>query len=327
MSTRTPLSPAALVAAAALALAAGAQDATVPLDHDTIGEAVRLTQDADGNGQIEILVLPGIYRENVRIWRSGVRLMSMDSQITFIEGNGHDDVVRVAPPAGVATLQDVNVSGFTIRGGGSGGEGVEFYRVTGGGVVDCFIEGCHEGVLVDDSTGIAISDNSVSGNGGNGIRVVRSRAPFVFDNSVFDNGGQGIYLADVIVPLAGYDTRFEMNVVTGNGENGLLALRTTDLTVYECVFEENRESGIRLKETLEAQVIGCGVFRNGADGLRMESTTDSFVSENVLFDNAAYGIRMRVCWDDDFAAAAGIQEPAGDNLIEGNGKGAMSIRH
>ena len=148
----------------AFAAAAYGADATVPGDFGSIGAAVLGATDVDGNGAVEIEVMPGTYAENVFIQRSNIALIGSDPATTTIVGVGPADTVRAQNGA------NVSISGFTVTGDGTA-NGIKFEDIVGGLIQDNIASANRRGINLNRSTGVLIESNTMSGNLRGGMKL------------------------------------------------------------------------------------------------------------------------------------------------------------
>ena len=97
----------ALVSLSGLNIDVSASTITVPDDYPTIQEAINNAADGD-----TVFVKTGTYYEHVVVNKT-VSLVGENSDMTIIDGNGTGHVVNI-------TRDNVNVTNFTVRKGGSG---------------------------------------------------------------------------------------------------------------------------------------------------------------------------------------------------------------
>lgn len=291
------------------------EDALVPTDHATIADALRRAEDRNGDGWIVVRVLAGTYAESPRIRRSHLRLVGSGPD-TILRGNRREDVLRAAPREGQPPLEEVHVSGFTITGGG-GGDGLELSRVHSGGISDCTVTDCREGVLVQDSRHITLSGLDVHDNRSTGVRISRTSGISIAASRARGNLGRGVYFQDV-GSEPGFGSACTDVEAAANRDDGVLVVRSEDLVVRGCRLLGNARSGVRLADTHGLLLEGNLARANRADGLRLERTNATLVTRNTFADNLGFGIRSRETIESDFSSDPGLQPPVGDNEASGN---------
>ncbi len=308
-----------LAATAALALgflaatASIAADATVPLDFATISSAVQGATDKDGNGVVDILVLAGTYFENVDIKRSDLVLAGQSAASTIISGNGADHTLEIQSASNVA------LRNLTLTGGGLNKNGLKLLNASGCTVEQLIVHGNRHGIVAEGGSDNLFLSNEVRDNQRHGLKLKGSDDNLVALNNVHDNVKAGI------LARPGSGNLIQANTSTGNS-NGIRVRETLAAnTVTGNTCSGNASNGIHLREAVGTQVSGNLATGNLESGIRMRETTDSRVSGNSFVANSENGIRLEDSLNDDFAAAAGIQDAPGDNDVSGNGEGGVRI--
>jgi parallel beta-helix repeat protein len=301
----------ALALAALPAGSASAADAFVPGDFPTIAAAISGASDLDSSGTVEISVLPGTYSENLFIRRSNLRLEGASPATTTIRGSGAVDTIRIEDAS------NVTLTGFTVTSAG-GSDGVELSDATGCTIEGNVFTGQIRGISLGRSSSNTVTSNEVHGNVGTGIKVARlSNGNVVAMNLVHDNGNHGI---DVI---GAADNLVQANTCASNRGNGIRAGKLLGNVISENVISGSGDNGIRVGRTFDLVVTGNTATGSVENGLRMDETTRTIVLGNEFTGNREFGVRRKEWIDDDFSAAAGAQDPAGDNDLSGNSRGPV----
>jgi len=218
----------------------------------TIQDAVDASNPYDS-----ILVLPGIYMENVVVDREGLTICSTGGpQATIVDASGAPD-----QPCFLIVADGVTIgrSGFTI--------------------VNACIGICVKPLLEGDSiSGVRIQGNIIRSNEFAGIYLDHSSRGRIMGNEVYDNNGfegaQGICLE--------YSDRntISRNDVYGNGWGGIRLL-------------ESHGNTISKNEIYEHVVFGIDVEGSGGNilsGFRIYGSYDGAISENANSDNNDAGM-------------------------------------
>jgi len=243
-------------------------------DFSTIQDAVNASENGD-----TIRVFDGVYREHVYI-NTSVNIMGNGSGSCTIDAGGN----------GIALLvvnADVNVSGFTITGGGCcNGAG---FRVKSSTAVikdiSCVDNG-NAGIHLLEST-VDIADTYFSGNI-YGILGYRSQNCVISD-SLFENNTWGIYLREC-------ETSLIMNITTrDNLLDGIFFQDSNSNSIVGCTIIGN-ENGIEFKRShhnLVTEVIcsnNTGFFGNG---LSFSESSNNTISFSEIRDNGC-GIHLQL---------------------------------
>lgn len=300
------------LALAGISSPALAQDAIVPDDFATIQQAVLGALDLDGNGTVEILVRAGTYTENVLIQRSSLELAGEGSASTTILGSGAGDGLRVQDAS------FVTIKGFRVTNAGFG-SAIELQRTDGCSVSDCAATSARDGITANRTTNSQISSNECFGNTNSGIKLGRSSTNTVSLNDCHDNLGHGIDLAGANANVV------SDNLLSANGGNGFRLRFGTGNQILGNTSTGNLDNGFFMRRNVIGNVMMSNVATgNLSNGLRTRSTTANLFTLNSFTGNAGYGIRRRSWNGDDFdGSMAGVQDPAGDNDLSGNGKGPL----
>jgi len=312
MNLRSPSLLFSGLALAGFSAPAFAQDAIVPDDFATIQQAVLGAVDLDGSGTVEIFVRAGTYAENVLIQRSSLELAGEGAASTTIQGSGLGDALRVQD------ADFVTIKGFRVSNAGFG-SAIELQRTDGCAISSCTAVGAQDGITANNSTNAQISSNECSGNAHSGIKLGRSSGNTVSLNDCHDNLSQG-------VDLAGSNGNVVSdNVLTGNGSNGLRVRFGTGNQILGNTSTGNLDNGFFMRRNVVGNVLMSNTASgNLSNGLRMRGTTANLITLNSFTGNVEFGVRRRNWTADDFdGAAGGVQDPAGDNDLSGNGKGPL----
>jgi parallel beta-helix repeat protein len=217
-----PPLPAVLAVAFTVALSAQARAATifVPTDQSSIQRAVDAARPGD-----TIKVEPGFYFESVRITGSGKAGLTIEAA-----DEANPPVIHGSPTLSSDGIRVDDVNGITLRNLEivHAYDGVRFNEVTNGiveglhlenhalgvrvhrghdnTVVGCTIIGARveQGILVNDSPGAVIAENSVVDSDEEGIRIITSPGSILEGNHVSSSlGSDGIN----VYPIAGDERR------------------------------------------------------------------------------------------------------------------------
>lgn len=214
----------------------------VPQDSPTIQKAI----DGAAGGET-ILVAPGLYQENLRLFGKNVTLASWyhtteDPKYidqTVLDGQGGRFAIEVAESVGPETA----VIGFTIRNAEDAvinygeiqllhnritdsDDGLECNRGKAICRFNIFEDNQDDGIDVDGPAQLVIENNLIRNNGDDGIavRLHEYSGPFleivIRHNRILGNGQDGIQLIDYPA-LSSRVFRIEFNVIANNGMAGL----------------------------------------------------------------------------------------------------------
>jgi parallel beta-helix repeat protein len=287
-----------------------AADARVPADFATIQRAVRQAADSNGDGTITIRVAPGTYTENVRIRRSGIRLLGGGARNTTIQAASGDlSVIKIK------SANDVQISGFTVTGSASH-DGIKVRRADGVVIADNTVTGNRHGITLRSSDDGMIEDNEVSGNRKSALKI-RSGDDNTARGNDLSGNGKGIDLR------GGTDNEISGNEINNNRSVGIRLRNDAEgTTVRDNRITGNGDDGIRLRDVSRSDILNNTVSSNDENGIRTRDTEDTVISQNTIQLNLEYGVRRRDDLGDDYNnLQAGDQRPPGNNTISGNLEG------
>ena len=153
-----------------------------------------------------------------------------------------------------------------------------------------------DGIFIDGATSTSVVSNVVSGNGGNGVRVIgqSATATAITGNLVgltaggdaeAGNAAVGIRITDVPGIVVGGGSAAERNVVSGNGAHGIL--------IFSDVIDG--AVGSRVSSNYVGTDVGGAVaIPNAGDGVRVEGigAAGATVVGNLVSGNEGAGIRV-----------------------------------
>jgi len=159
--------------------------------YSTIQSAIDAAKTGD-----TIIVSEGIYIENPVINTNGISIIGNNKENTIIDGNNKSSGIRIDE------VNNVVISGFTIKNSGGGGSevaGVTIYKGNGNTVSNLNVINNYVGIsLYQASNGNTVSGNIVDSNFGKlgyGIYLHTSNDNKIFNNNI-KNNKVGIYLYD-----------------------------------------------------------------------------------------------------------------------------------
>jgi len=129
-----------------------------------------------------ILVRAGTYTENIAILKP-ITLLGEDRESTIIDGGGQGDVVNVK-------VDGVEITGFTIRGSGSGGAGVFMDGASNGLITNCHIDENYFGLKLGSADQNIVRENQITNATNDGIALDKyCNGNIFFHNNLLHNGG------------------------------------------------------------------------------------------------------------------------------------------
>jgi parallel beta-helix repeat protein len=242
----------------------------VPSDFATIQEAINNAADGD-----TVFVNAGTYYEHVVVNKT-VSLIGEDVNTTVIDGNGTGHVVHVLSSR-------VNVTGFTVRNGGS-----------------AQWPALDAGICLNRTADCNISGNRLIGNGFAAISLLDSQRNMITANNVSQSGWSGIHLMN-----SSHNT-VSGNSLDGNiwgGINGHAESHYNNITdnvvinsvygmfynaaAYNNISRNNISTvneGIWLQETVDHNNVAENNVFNSTIAIRLQDSADNTLRDNNLTD-------------------------------------------
>ena len=181
------------------------------------------------------------------------------------------------------------------------------------------------GLAVDSSNNVTITGNTFAGNGVAGFNISFSVNVTVRGNVITDNGfSQPIPIIPGPAPRpwccsggGGWfwqtdPTAVESNVVTGNGEVGILigGDRSTDFTLFDNLIAGNSGHGLLLAAGASRIDVRSIISGNDGDGIAMDNVSAVVIHDSQLESNGRFGVAGQFAQDLHIL----------DNVIAGNGQ-------
>lgn len=222
-----------------------AQSATlyVPEAYRTIQEAVQAAMPYD-----EVIVNPGIYKENVEIGKPLILRSSQGAESTIIQAAAQD-----RPVIKIANTTNVSVVGISATGSAMAG------------------------VLVNDASGLVISNNSFTNNG-TGILAYGLAGSTVTGNTSNSNTQYGMYME------RSHGNRIERNTANLNKDKGFFISGSNDNEIVNNNVNLNTWDGIMVYSSKGNTVTGNRTLRN-TYGMVISESDGNDISDNTTIPN------------------------------------------
>ena len=169
------------------------------------------------------------------------------------------------------------------------------------------IKGAGDGILVNDSGYVTISNNEITTNG-KGIIAIDANHLNITKNSIDKNGKYGI------VVLNDNYTYIVDNSISNNGDTGILISKSNNTYIYSNSIRSNKYYGISAVDTIEGvnygegpenlQIVTNDISKNGDTGIDLYHVRDNLkITGNNIDSNRYVAIAMN---------------DVGSNLIQSN---------
>lgn len=151
------------------------------------------------------------------------------------------------------------------------------------------------GIQVIRSAGSVIDQNEVTENAEfaypKGIDIVDAHDTAITDNTVTRNGGIGVHIESRTGPATQNHVR--SNIVSDNEQDGIAVINATNNTVEVNVVRRNALSGIRLDRSRETLVVENNASENTV-GIMLNGSRDNALPNNTAMANADWDYRSRI---------------------------------
>ena len=156
----------------------------------------------------------------------------------------------------------------------------QFITVTGNNITSG-----GNGVYVENSHNITISDNNIFSNTLNGVYVTATTDSLIFNNVIHDNAGNGIFVENSVSIIV------STNEIYDNGKGTLARLSIAGVSSIGSL-SASFGAGIFLDPTNDSFVINNIVYNNALDGVNLELTDSTNVQGNLLYGNGLNGLTL-----------------------------------
>ncbi len=245
----------------------------VPDTYETIQAAV----DASAGGDT-VLVLPGIYYENITVSGKNIILCSLflmtgDASYissTVIDGSYSGSVIVFDSFINTAA----QLSGFTIT-HGSGSMTCNGSVAEGGGIY-CTQASPRLSDLIITENQIITNDTLVSRGGGLACNMA---SPALMNISLFNNSHSGVYLSN-------YSSASFTNVeITDNDQEGLVCSFYSDPELNKVLIANNGSTGIKCVNDSSPTIINVTIADHSGYGISVNNSSATIIN-SILWNNS-----------------------------------------
>jgi nitrous oxidase accessory protein len=261
---------------------------TVPDDYPTIQEAINHADDGD-----TIVVKSGTYYENVIVNKTLTVKSQSGAETTIVctpDPESGRNVFEI-------TADGVELTGFTIEDGTTrtiqgdpfnpssyvDGCGIYTATCTGTKITRNIVKNNFEGIVFVDCSDILVSENQVTGNIHEGIRLAYSTSATVIKNNIIGNHFPGLSTATGLVIYRCSDIIVTENQIVANN-NGAVVNNSHDITVSSNNITDNGFHGLNLVNGYSNTVFGNTMKKN-TYGICPSGATGTQIYENILQEN------------------------------------------
>jgi parallel beta-helix repeat protein len=267
-----------------------------PADFHTIQEAINAADDGD-----TVLVYSGTYCENVIV----------NKTLTVKSQSGAENTIVCTPDPETGknvfeiTADNVELAGFTIKDSTTRtiqGDpfnpssyvdacGIYTATCTGTKITRNIVKNNFEGIVIVDSSDILVSENQITGNIHEGIRLAYSTSATVIKNNIIGNHFPRLSTATGLVFYHCSNSTVTENQIVANN-NGAVVNNSHDITVSSNNITANGFHGLNLVSSYGNTVFG-NIMKKNTYGICPSGSTGTQIYENILQENedgiACYG--------------------------------------
>jgi parallel beta-helix repeat protein len=233
-----------------------------PADYSKIQDAINAAQNGD-----TVFVHSGTYFEHVII-NKALTLIGEEKNSTIIDGSLNGTTVKVE-------VNSVRISKFTLRRG-------------------------YEGVSVQHSNGVTISDNHITLNNFEGLSIADSENSVIANNLIDFNNWDGAFISNT------KNVTVRNNVASSNKISGIYAEESRDNNIDYNTLSNNTYYGIYVENVSSFSVVGNSISLNQFTGIYVLNLTSGVFHHNNFVNNS-----QQIFIDDE-------SSNAWDNGVEGN---------
>jgi uncharacterized repeat protein (TIGR01451 family) len=208
-----------------------------------------------------IEVESGTYSGPIIIDKANIAIIGVGSP--EIKGNGVDSTITLSGSGAV-------ISGLAIINSGFSHAGIDV-KATDGLIQDCQIRNnSGQGIRIELSQGIRITNSSISNNIRDGIAIHDSQNYQIDRNSIADNKGYGLAIINSGLSHAGIE------------------VKATDGLIQDCQIRNNSGQGIRIELSQGIRITNSNISNNAREGIAIHDSQNCRIDSNGIDGNKGY---------------------------------------
>jgi len=240
------------------------------VDHfGKIQDAIGATTDGD-----TVQVFSGTYYEQITVNKS-ITLLGEDSfgsedTTTIYTQEVVDNVVTIS-------ADQVNISGFTIKGKWSSTKGI-YINSNNNTISINTIKEVRTGIYLRDSSNNILISNTIKDINRVGIRLYdfASKNNIISENIIKNNGDSGVVIYNPS------DNIISNNTITNNNGYGLELIKSLNNSVSKNIIKGNSNGGIYISQSSNNNVMENNISNNNEQGIFLWRTSNNIITSNKI---------------------------------------------
>ncbi|MFX1286085.1 MAG: NosD domain-containing protein [Promethearchaeota archaeon] len=149
---------------------------------------------------------------------------------------------------------------------------------------------CSDGISVDESETLTLTNNMVTSNSADGIDLFYSGNSILSGNMVSNNGGNGFNIFDSETSV------LTANTASNNNDLGIFLRDSTDITLSNNTIKSN-SGGIFLWYSGNNTLVSNTITNNGNIGIILATSKNNTILDNILVNNDLFIGHAEINWD------------------------------
>ena len=259
------------------------------VDHfNKIQDAIDAATDGD-----TVYVYSGMYYEHITVDKP-MNLLA-ENTTTIYTQEVVDNVVTIS-------ADQVNISGFTIKGKWSSTKGI-YINSNNNTISMNTIKEVRTGIYLRDSSNNTLINNTIRDINHVGIRLYdfASKNNIISENIIKNNGDSGIVIYNPS------NNMISNNTITNNNGYGLELIKSSNNSVSKNIIKGNSNGGIYISQSSNNNVIENNISNNNEQGMFLWRTSNNIITSNKITNHnigikiSEYSINDQISNDNTFS--------------------------
>ncbi len=167
-----------------------------------------------------------------------------------------------------------------------GDYGLYFENVSHGKLINDSFSTCSQGLYLEYSEDVLISENVIKNIDSSGIEITYSKNMTISNTNVTDNSGTGIRLE------YSNNTGITQTNITKNGDVGIYIEYSENNTVENNLIDQNDGEGLELRDSNNITVSSNRFIFNSQEGIYLDTVHESKIVDNEINGSSEYGVHI-----------------------------------